>query len=235
MSDEVPKRPKGPAQAWMLSFADLISLMLVFFVLLFSMSSIKVDKWETLVDALTRRLAPTDERVTPVPSAAFNVGTVFHRTAEPLDYLHGLLERTIRVDDALSGTLLFRLEDRLVLSLPGDLLFPTGQVELGERAERAVFNLGGVLRNIANRVGVVGHSDPVPIIGRDGPYASNWELSIARAAAVANALSQAGYAENIVALGAAESRFPLLENLPEDRRFDVARRVDVVIFEGLAE
>ena len=90
-----------------------------------------------------------------------------------------------------------------------------------------MFNLGGVLRNIGNQIGINGHTDPVLPTG--GAYASNWELSMARAAAVANALRRSGYAEDIIAFGFADSRFSQLPDLPTDQRHALGRRVDIVV------
>ena len=96
-----------------------------------------------------------------------------------------------------------------------------------------MFNFGGVLRNIGNQIGINGHTDPSPPKGQG--YDSNWELSIARAAAVANALRRSGYADDIVAFGYASSRFEELPEIAEAERLALARRVDIVIFPTVGE
>ncbi len=130
-------------------------------------------------------------------------------------------------DEVLARSRIMRLGDRLVIALPGDLLFAPGRADLSEKAREAVFNLGGVLRNIGNQIGINGHTDPVLVTG--GAYTSNWELSMARAAAVANALRRSGYAEDIIAFGFADSRFSQLPDLPTDQRYALGRRVDIVV------
>lgn len=216
------------SKAWLITFSDLVSLMLTFFVLLFSMSSVKVDEWENVIDSLSRTLDP-DRIVDPQPtSATRNIATAFRKRAINLDYLSSVLKETVDNVDLLEDAQLMRLEDRLVLALPGDLLFEPGQAVITERAQEVMFSLGGVLRNIGNQVGVNGHTDPTPLSG--GTYASNWELSTARAAAVANSLKSAGYEDEIVAFGYADSRYAQLPNLSEDRRRAFGRRVDLVIF-----
>ncbi len=62
-----------------------------------------------------------------------------------------------------------------------------------------------------------------------GAHTSNWELSLARAAAVANALRRSGYTEDIIAYGYADSRFSQLPDLPADQRRALGRRVDIVV------
>jgi len=213
--------------AWMIIFTDLITLMLTFFVLLFSMSNVKVDKWKEAIDALSLSLNPAKvETVTPTTSQ-FNISTVFRKRAINLDYLASIMEETVAADPLLARSQLMRLEDRLIIALPGDLLFESGRAVMTEQARKALFSLGGVLRNIGNKVGVNGHSDPVPPKG--GEYASNWELSIGRAAAVANELRRSGFTEDITVYGYSDSRFNQLPKAAEAKRRAMARRVDIVV------
>ncbi|MGB0671624.1 MAG: OmpA/MotB family protein, partial [Rhodospirillales bacterium] len=196
-------------QAWMITFTDLVSLMLTFFVLLFSMSSLKVGEWEKMIDALSQTLNPSQVETTQPLTTQLNIGSIFRKRAINLDYLAGVLDEAMREDPLLSQSLLLRLDDRLLIALPGDLLFEPARAILNDRALAAIFNLGGVLRNIGNQVGVNGHTDPIP--PGEGLFDSNWELSMARAAAVANALRKSGYDEAIPSYGYAASRF---EELP---------------------
>lgn len=230
MQDE-PQRtdsPRRPSNAWLLTFTDLVSLMLTFFVLLFSMSNVKIDEWENVIDSLSQTLNPEREEVTSTTTATHNIETAFRKRAINLDYLSSVLKETIEGDALLGATQFMLLEDRLVMALPGDLLFQPGQAIMTERAEQALFQLGGILRNIGNQIGVNGHTDPSPAQGTS--FSSNWELSVARAGAVANALHKAGYDDTIVSFGYADSRYAQLPDLPEDRRLAIGRRVDLVIF-----
>ncbi len=218
---------RGPSKAWIVTFTDLVSLMLTFFVMLFAMSNVKVDKWDSMIDALSQSLNASGATAVVVSSAEYNVATIVRRQAINLDYLASVLEKTVAEDEILAHSRIMRLEDRLVIALPGDLLFASARADLSEKARAAVFNLGGVLRNIGNQIGINGHTDPVLPTG--GAYASNWELSMARAAAVANALRRSGYAEDIIAFGFADSRFSQLPDLPTDQRHALGRRVDIVV------
>ncbi len=229
MGPETENAPEaqGPSKAWMVTFTDLVSLMLTFFVMLFAMSNVKVDKWDSMIDSLSQSLNATRTKAVVVSSAEYNVATVVRKQAINLDYLASVLEKTVAEDEVLAHSRIMRLEDRLVIALPGDLLFASARADLSEKARAAVFSLGGVLRNIGNRIGINGHTDPNSLTG--GAYASNWELSMARAAAVANALRRSGYAEDIIALGFADSRFSQLPDLPTDQRHTLGRRVDIVV------
>ncbi|MAE44783.1 MAG: chemotaxis protein MotB [Magnetovibrio sp.] len=219
--------------AWMVVFTDLVSLMLTFFVLIFSMSSVKMDKWKEMTDALSQNLNPSITKSVATATAKFNISTIFRKRAINLDYLTAVLERAVNQDPLLKRSLLMRLEDRLIIALPGDLLFQPGRAVMTERARDALFTLGGVLRNIGNQIGVNGHSDPVPPQG--GEYASNWELSIARAVAVTNALKRSGYTEDIIAYGYSDSLYSQLPDVTEEQRQAMGRRVDIMVLPNVGD
>lgn len=218
---------QAASRTWVIIFTDLASLMLTFFVLLFSMSNIKLSDWKSITDSLSKTLAPKPDEKVKAQTASFNIGTVFRKTAVNLDYLASVTADGIADVEILAGAQVIRLEDRLVIALPGDLLFEPGRAVMAERAREAVFVIGGMLGNIGNEIGVNGHTDPLAPNG--GNYTSNWELSTGRAAAVANALRAAGYPDVIIAFGYADSRYAELPELPVKRRNALARRVDIVI------
>ncbi len=231
--DDIARMEAKHSLAWMVTFTDLVSLMLTFFVLLFSMSNIKVDRWNDVIDALSQSLNPSSTKAQSSATASFNIATLFRKRAINLDYLTSVLEEAVANDALLVNSQLMRLEDRLVIALPGDLLFEPGKAVLAENARKALFNLGGVLRNIGNQIGINGHTDPLPSSGTD--YTSNWELSMGRAAAVANALKRSGYTEDIIAFGYADSRFKELPDMPKAERSALGRRVDIVVFPTVGE
>ncbi len=221
-------REQRASHMWLLTFTDLVSLMLTFFVMLFSMSNVKLDRWQNVIDSLSQTLAPEEVKTPAESTSIHNIATVFRKRAINLDYLISVLREKMEGDELLEQTQFMRLEDRLVLALPGDLLFEGGRAVMTARARDALFRLGGVLSTIDNQLGVNGHSDPTPVEGRD--FASNWELSTARAATVANALRQSGYDAPIVAFGYSDSRYDQLPPMPAAQRRLMGRRVDVVIF-----
>jgi len=210
----------------MITFADLVSLMLTFFVLLFAMSSVQVDQWEKLVDAMNRTLNPPSDTTSPAPSTDFNVGTVFRKRAIDLEYLDGVIQSLIKEDADLSGARVSLLGDRLVISLPGGSMFAPQKALLQDNAKKGVATIGGILRNLNNQVGVLGHTAP----GEPGAnYRSNWELTMARASAVANELKVAGYPEDIYVFGASDTQFEALSDLSQEQQDAFSQRVDIFI------
>ncbi len=219
--------------SWLIIFTDLVSLMLTFFVLLFSMSSIKVDKWESITDSLSQSLSPTSSKKIAAATAQFNIASIFRKRAINLDYLSALLREVVPKDPLLAQGKLISLEDRLIITLPGRILFAKGESQLKEKARESLFNLGGVLRNIGNEIGVNGHTAPGKIHGDN--YESNWELSLARAIAVANELRRSGYTEMITSYGYADSLYSQLPKIPKDERHELSRRIDIVIRPTISE
>lgn len=229
--DELEQPPRHPESgAWFITFTDVVCLMLTFFVMLYSMSTVTSERWSEVTAALSRQPQLSDAPVTNQPTAQYNIATVFRKRAINLDYLHVVLRDTIAADPRLESARIHLLDDRLVISLPGDILFTESSAVVDGRAEQALFALGGVLGNLTNPVTVVGHSDPQP--PRGSAYTSNWELTMGRAAAVANVLKRSGYTRDLSVYGAAETRYGELASLAVEQRRKLADRVDVVILSG---
>lgn len=220
-------QPEQRSFAWMVIFTDLVALMLTFFVLLFSMSAVSLDKYKAITDTLSQSLKPNSTQTEAEATAQFNIAGIFRKPAFDLDYLTSLLTVTLSKDSFLGQARLIRLEDRIMISIPGNLLFTGSLAVLTEKAQQAVSDLGRVLRNIGNKVTVNGHTEPDKNTG--DTYASNWELSLARAVAVANKIRGSGYTENLSAFGYAGGRYKYLAGLSDVERRLFADRIDIII------
>ena len=180
---------KAASSVWLIIFTDLVALLLTFFVMLFSMSNVQIDRWKEMIDALSQTLNPAKETVKTIPAAEYNISSIFRRRAINLDYLLAVFETKVIRNEALNGSKITLLEDRLVISLPGEILFPTGSAILKDSAKGALFTLGGLLRNVENQLAVNGFSEETDFVDKE--YTSNWELSLARSIAVGNAFRRA--------------------------------------------
>jgi len=233
-----PVRPSRPAahdtsKAWMVTFTDLVALMLTFFVLLYAMSNVQLPKWQQLTDSLATNLNRVRDVEVVRPAHDLNASTASREPGEDLDYLARLLRNAATAEPSLADSIIVRQSDRLIIALPGDLLFGPGANVLGKKGARAVFTLGGMLRSLSNAVEVAGHADPSKVQGQSG---GNWGLSVERATTVAGLLEKAGYGRDIVVRGYGSSRFDTLdETLSAAQRESLARRVDIVIHDYAAE
>lgn len=230
----VSKKPAKASAAWMLTVADLFSLMLTFFVLLYSMSVIQKDKWDAISLSLMQRLqVVVDEEVPATTPSDFSILRADFTYARGLDYLKTVIERHFTAENGLDGILINHGDDRITLSLTSDTMFDKGSASMTPEAQATMRRLGLFLSAIGNRITIEGHTDPVPITTTAFP--SNWELSMARGISVAHMLRQAGYPYTIDVFGLGSSRYGDLENLPPDQRDKLARRVDIIVRETVAK
>ena len=191
------------ATSWMLTFSDLLTLLLTFFVMRISVSSLDVER---LVELLRF------DETTPVEREAEK--EVVPLSEQLAQALHTLPSKSIKTVD-----------DGAVISL-GGATFITGSDELSVEALVAVSQLAQPL--VANKaaVRIAGHTDNVPISG--GRFPSNWELSAARAISVARVLIASGVPpQRIAVVGYADTK-PLASNETEFGRQE-NRRVEVFV------
>ena len=221
------KKSEGISLAWMMIFTDLVALLLTFFVMLFSMSVLRVDTYKKAVNALTNTFDIAKIRPAEKPVAQFNIDSIVRKPAIDLDYLAAVIEQKIKKDEIIENSPIIYMDDKVVISLLGDLLFAEGSAQLNDKARQALFLLGGVLQNIKNTVSVSGYSDEKKF--ENAAFTSDWELSLARAVVVANELKRAGYTEEILSIGFGKSRSSALKGLPAHKKKTMSRRVDVMI------
>ncbi|TNE38966.1 MAG: chemotaxis protein MotB [Alphaproteobacteria bacterium] len=218
---------------WMTSLADLLALLLAFFVMLFSMSEIKVDHWQTVTETLGNKITDTTDLVTRTGEAEKNMAMIYETKAIDLGYLEHILNGKKAQSPLLSKVKIFRADERLIISLAGLDFFAPGTEQEGQEVTEVIDMIGSTLRFINNRVAVYGHTDPDPITSPAAKFRNNWSLSVARALSVANELKQAGYGFPIRVFGMADSRFGELATvLDKDRKYALARRVDIVVQEA---
>jgi len=147
-----------------------------------------------------------------------------------LDYLQSLIVKVIGTNPDLENLVLFLERDRLVISLPADLLFESGQATVNIRGKKALFSLVDLLTHISNSVEVIGHADPRPIQGQGGAFGSNRELSLHRAISAAGVMADMGYQRPIMTRGLSSARYEELSgDVPEAERLSLSRRVDIVV------
>ncbi|MCB1531621.1 MAG: OmpA family protein [Alphaproteobacteria bacterium] len=218
---------------WLITFTDIMALMLTFFVLLYSMSVPVEEKWDDLTNGLNKGVSRFESpKWYQGPVDEINVERLDFSRALDLRYLKSVLEEIVADNETLKGVVFILQNDRLILSLPSDLLFEAGQSEVVTEGKRALFALGGPLSRVRNRIEIIGHADPRPIESGGAGYDSNWALSLARAANVAGVLENVGYTRTLIVRGLSSARYDQLpDDMDEEARMDLSRRVDIVIME----
>ncbi|HBR69978.1 MAG TPA: flagellar motor protein MotB [Rhodospirillaceae bacterium] len=232
-------RKKGAADEpeyiplWLITFADIMALMLTFFVLLYAMAEPKQEEWSDMTAALNSEFNKFYSSGKDAGQQdTINIEKLDYSSALDLEYLQALVTQLVEGESILQDIVLIPQEDRLIVSLPNDLLFDSGKADIKDKGRRALFTLGGALSRIKNRIEVIGHTDPRPIQNETGEFSSNWELSLARATRAAAVLENVGYRRPITVRGLSSARYDELPpEIGEEKRLDLARRVDIVIME----
>lgn len=223
-------------ERWLVSYADFITLLFAFFVVMYSISSVNEGKYRTVSDSIKAALNPV---VSPSSNLMpFTIGQnkalalkpTIEDAKEPAVRRLRQIIRSLKNETHLEIIQLKELTNGdIVLTLPDTVLFRSGESVLRPEARPFLEAIGEVLIELDRHVRIEGHTDNVPISTVQFP--SNWELSATRAVAVVRTLSeQYGVpANHLTAVGHADSR-PITDNLtPEDRAKN--RRVEIVVQE----
>ncbi len=217
---------EGGVPGWMVTYGDMMTLLLVFFVLLLSFSTIHEEEFQKAISSLREELGAfrlfLREPANPVVSTeAPNVAR--------LSRLRNV-GRNISRRFSVMGTTRFATvrytATGLKITLNEQALFDSGQAELKDEARGVLAVIATSLAQVPGlRIQVGGHSDNLPV-RTGGPYSSNFELSGDRALNVLNSLMGFGLrAEDLSFAGYGEYR-PLVNNdTPENRAKN--RRVEI--------
>lgn len=225
--------PKAGSNAWMMTVADLFSLMLTFFVLLYSMSVIQREQWDVIAQSLMQRMQVVIDEEIPAPSSEWQINRAEFTYARGLDYLNKIMGARFESFRGMDGVLITRGKDRITLSLTSDTMFQPGSVTIEPEAREMLMKVGQFLANVGNAITIEGHTDPRPI--NTTSYPSNWELSMGRGISVANALREVGYPYTIDIYGLGSSRYGELSELSPEKREALSRRVDIIVRETVAK
>ncbi len=229
---------------WVITFADMVTLLLVFFVLLFAIGTIEQKKWwqikESLRTALGSQTVDQDavrERMAIINQLRQNFD---EKTISAVDEVGALVTREIEdiaseVDDfilenKLSGQVEVSSDTRgAVITISDVILFPLGKAEMTKSGRKTLRQIFELLEQFHYHIKVEGHTDNSPI--NTDKFPSNWELSASRAANVARMLIGHGFPpEKISVEGFAEFR-PRTPNTSVKNRA-ANRRIEVVYQRG---
>jgi chemotaxis protein MotB len=226
------RKKKHPEHAnherWLVSYADFITLLFAFFVVMFAVSQVDSKRVGRFTEAFSKAVGIN---VFPLPGEGLLVGGPTPTTSE-LDGLREVLDKLAKDGEALKGLQVFRRHTELVLRLPEGLLFDVGDTRVGEARLGMLKTLAPELSSRAVDVRVEGHTDDRPI--SSGRYHSNWELSTGRATAVMAILLAEGMPPERLSVAGYAEFHPAASNATEDGRRQ-NRRVDLVVTATVAE
>ena len=226
------------APAWMATFADLVTLLMCFFVLLFAMSTTQQETYKELVQSLRSALGAES-----IPEAGIREGLQMNPvpSEEPtetpqIDELGGLIQkemdeivsevRELVMFNKLGGMVsVTQTETGVVITMTDMLLFRKGGVRLAPKALDILEKVAFVLSKFAYHIKIRGHTDNIPM--RSVMFPSNWELSSARAGAVVRLIVKYGVDPNLVSAEGYAGYHPVATNDTEEGRSQ-NRRVEII-------
>jgi len=221
--------PKG-APLWMVTFGDMMSLLLCFFVMLLSMSTMDITKFSMMMKSLKVGFGQMSSVAIVQPNIPQfgDKSQVRSQTSEQSIYLAMRVEEIIDEADISSAIELTREEEGILLKVRGNVLFEPGSATIVPGSIRFLEGLSGLLREFPHHVLVRGHTDDSPVPA-GSVYPTNWELSAARSAAVVRTLIAQGdlAPTRFGALGLADTH-PIVRNDSEASR-RLNRRVELLL------
>lgn len=190
---------KENSERWLLTYSDLITLLLAFFVIMYGMSSADVQKFSKMASSMRRAFnvdvmqgqtqsGVLDSSTSLLPDD-MGVGTGADSTQQKdLAMISQEMGWALQQQGVSDNVSLSLRPEGTAISVSGNLLFASGKAELRPDAVSLLKSLGAVLSKLPNDVRIEGYTDDIPPSGTDFP--TNWELSSARAVAIVRYLSE---------------------------------------------
>ncbi|GBG00735.1 flagellar motor protein MotD [Azospira sp. I13] len=209
-------------ERWLVSYADFITLLFAFFVVMYAISSVNEGKYRVLSDSLVSafRSAPIVDggavMVVPTRSPGSTVKQVVvkedPKLTEAKQQQRDKMRNVAKDIFAVLAPLVQQGKVRVLetsrgvtIEINDSILFSPGQAQLEQASVRAMRAVGEVLANTDFPITIEGHTDNVPI--RTAQFPSNWELSAVRATTVLRLFVEAGVIpEHLTAIGYGETR-----------------------------
>jgi len=244
-----PEEGKGGAAEWLVTYSDMVTLLLTFFVLLFSFSTIDAQKWKALVLSLNGRgiriedtsgnngVPGDSESEDPLEIDEINSyldGETDAPSVETVDDNFEKLYRKIK-DYVEENNLVAQIDieksrTQILLRFKDNVLFDSGRADLKKEAIQILGDISVVLKDSIEDIEMIrieGHTDDVPI--KTVWYPTNWELSTARAVQVLRFFIEKKGLEPAKMSAVGYGEYHPIRTNDTDANRALNRRVDLVI------
>lgn len=221
----------GGTPGWMVTFADLMSLLLTFFILLFSMSNVDEEKFDSAAQSIQGAFGGIgiyDRNTSKTPvSNSMEENIEIDVKKEEIENMHKKVTKYLSSKNINNEVTVNTDEKGVYFDIKEAVLFDSGSAEIKESGIKVLKELSGLIKDINNQLMIEGHTDNVPI--NNNKYSSNWELSTARAISVVKYFTEVGKITpgRMAAIGYGEYN-PIVDNSTEKNRA-VNRRVNLLI------
>lgn len=231
---------------WLVSYADFMTLLFAFFVVMYAISSVNDGKYRVLSNALNGAFGSAMLKGGQIPDAKTARSAVIEpfptlkpKSSEPLrverEKMKGIAKDILSVLAPLVRDGIVRVTQTsrgVAIEINASLLFAQGDAKLNADSTQALKAIGSVLKSDNHAIQVEGFTDNLPI--KNSTFPSNWELSAVRAGAVARLFMENGVDENRITAVGQGSKTPVGSNESNEGRAR-NRRVTVTILAVLPE
>ena len=237
MARKKKKAEEGGA-TWLDTYADTVTLLMTFFVLLYSMSTLDEAKLQQISAAFNEVMSGKaadsilqynlyDGEVPLVGGESKVESSEESKVIDAAEKTYEEVKEFVEKNNLSDGIKVIPNEDGVNLQLKDSVLFETGKAELKDNSKAILDQISYLLANLPNNIEVEGHTDNVPI--NTSEYKSNWELSTNRATSVVRYFIEAKHlnAARFSAAGYGEYQ-PLVPNTSDENRAQ-NRRVNRLI------
>jgi len=244
MKKREEKEPNG--ERWLLTYSDLITLLMIFFVIMYASSTVNATKYKQLSQSLNaafdggsgKSIVGDQSGVSALDSSATSPDktTVDEKTAAATTKAieeNKMVAIKKNVDNylkknGLSSNVSTKIDDRgLAVSLNSTLLFDVGKADVIDSSAKKLISIGKMLNSVTNYIRIEGHTDSTPISNYE--FKSNWQLSAIRATNVTELLiSQSGINPKRISSVAYGENRPIANNSTQIGKAK-NRTVDIII------
>ncbi len=225
-------------ERWLVSYADFITLLFAFFVVMYATAQVDKKKMNHLAVAIRvafkqmGTLPPATDAVLEIPEVATtrpitSRAILLQPEQEDLSDLRDRLEKTLSAEISVGKVAVRDQPDGLVVSLRETGFFDSGSAGVKPGATSSLTRIADLLTQRTNRIRIEGYTDDQPI--HNSKFNSNWELSTARATEMIRLLIQKySFDPGRLSAGGYANYHPIADNITSEGRA-LNRRVDVVI------
>ncbi|MDP3210754.1 MAG: flagellar motor protein MotD [Methylotenera sp.] len=234
---------------WLVSYADFITLLFAFFVVMYSISSVEIGKYKQLTNSIGTAFSGNGSSGVNQTSTEKGLGargvteTKTSSIIKPLPLSHLYTEKMRRERDSMAKTgaevsnklapmiaegkiQVIQTSRGIRIDIQDNLLFSAGSADLSTAANSIISEIVPLIKDNQRKIQVEGHTDNTPI--HNTTFFSNWELSAVRASSVVRLLSALGISEQRLSATGLGASQPISENETESGRAK-NRRVSIII------
>lgn len=236
-------------ERWLVSYADFITLLFAFFVVMYSISSVEIGKYKQLTNSIGTAFSGNGSSGVNQTSTEKGLGargvteTKTSSIIKPLPLSHLYTEKMRRERDSMAKTgaevsnklapmiaegkiQVIQTSRGIRIDIQDNLLFSAGSADLSTAANAIISEIVPLIKDNQRKIQVEGHTDNTPI--HNTTFFSNWELSAVRASSVVRLLSALGISEQRLSATGLGASQPISENETESGRAK-NRRVSIII------